>query len=77
MNLDFLHQFSIQCVRLQSYNEGVNLNKSDDSEEKFVASMDVVNLFPEMKSEDIASVMKETVIESELSVKEMNDTIVR
>ena len=61
------------CALLSSFNENVETVKKDhDGANYFVASMDVSSLFPSLKTESTAKEIKETVLESEITVNDVN-----
>ena len=48
------------------------MKKDHDGANYFVASMDVSSLFPSLKTESTAKEIKETVLESEITVNDVN-----
>ena len=45
---------------------------SSRNKDKFIASMDVESLYPSLRSDDCAQIVRETIMDSDLSVEELN-----
>ena len=53
---------------IETYNQNID-NECTDCDTKFMASMDVECLYPSLKSDDTADIIRETVINSDIEVE--------
>ena len=61
------------CSLLEEYNKSVkDVNMGQSTNKTFIASMDVTSLYPLLKTEATAKEIKDTILESDIIVKDVN-----